>query len=260
MKPYQQVPILECGEPLVAIPLDQFAVESPHAYVNLGAPYGDKSPYYLRQRVLEGLTYAQQLLQRQHPHWQIQVFDAYRPLAVQQYMVDYAYAQTVAAQGLQPTDLTPAQQAALLQQVYQFWAVPSYDPATPPPHSTGAAVDVTLVDDNGSPVEMGSAIDEMSPRSYPAYFRVLLGGSCPSEEAGEICDFSQQQPTVSRDHWICYDQNRQLLKQVMTQAGFRQHPKEWWHFSLGDQMWAWLMQQEGLDEVLVAQYGGVYSS
>ena len=40
MKPYQKIPILECGEPLVPIPLEQFAIESPHPYEKLGASYG----------------------------------------------------------------------------------------------------------------------------------------------------------------------------------------------------------------------------
>jgi D-alanyl-D-alanine dipeptidase len=25
----------------------------------------------------------------------------------------------------------------------------------------------------------------------------------------------------------------------MEVAGFAQHPNEWWHFSHGDQLWAW---------------------
>jgi D-alanyl-D-alanine dipeptidase len=25
----------------------------------------------------------------------------------------------------------------------------------------------------------------------------------------------------------------------MLEAGFAQHPNEWWHFSHGDQLWAW---------------------
>jgi D-alanyl-D-alanine dipeptidase len=25
----------------------------------------------------------------------------------------------------------------------------------------------------------------------------------------------------------------------MAAAGFARHPNEWWHFSLGDQLWAW---------------------
>jgi D-alanyl-D-alanine dipeptidase len=39
----------------------------------------------------------------------------------------------------------------------------------------------------------------------------------------------------------------------MATAGFKRHLNEWWHFSYGDQIWAWLMTQEG--ERTVAKYG-----
>lgn len=81
-----------------------------------------------------------------------------------------------------------------------------------PPHSTGAAVDLTLVDAQGQPVDMGSPIDELSPRSLPDYY--------PPEST--------------------YTARRNLLHQVMAQAGFVRHPEEWWHFSWGDQLWAWV--------------------
>ena len=217
MKPYQQIAIAECGEPLVPIPLDIFATEHLHAYQKLGAPYGDKSPYYLRKQVVARLLQAQQQLQSCCPGWRIQVFDAYRPIAVQQYMVDYTFAELVQAQGLQLQELTDAQKQSIWEQVHQFWAAPNLNPATPPPHSTGAAVDVTLVDASGAPVNMGSPIDEISPRSFPDFFA------------------DQPEPEAQQ-----YHQNRQLLKQVMVSAGFLQHMNEWWHFSWGDQLWAWL--------------------
>ncbi|MBD2093716.1 D-alanyl-D-alanine dipeptidase [Trichocoleus sp. FACHB-591] len=217
MKPYQQIAIAECGEPLVPIPLDIFATEHLHAYQKLGAPYGDKSPYYLREQVVARLLQAQQQLQACCPSWRIQVFDAYRPIAVQQYMVDYTFAELVQGQGLQLQELTDAQKQSIWEQVHQFWAVPNVNPATPPPHSTGAAVDVTLVDASGAPVNMGSPIDEISPRSFPDFFA------------------DQPEPEAQQHH-----QNRQLLKQVMTSASFLQHMNEWWHFSWGDQLWAWL--------------------
>ena len=71
MKPYQQVPILECGELLVPIPMEVFAVESPHPYEKLGAPYGERSPYHLRQSVLNSLIQAQTQLQQHYPNWRI---------------------------------------------------------------------------------------------------------------------------------------------------------------------------------------------
>ena len=67
MKPYQKVPIEECGEALVAIPLEKFAVVSPHPYAELGAPYGQFSPYFLRQTVADRLLQAQAKLQLNDP-------------------------------------------------------------------------------------------------------------------------------------------------------------------------------------------------
>ena len=216
MKPYQKVPIKECGEALLAISRSHFALVTPHPYVALGAPYSGYSPYYLRQGVLQKLLAAQAYLQARKAGWKLQIFDAYRPVAVQQFMVDYAFEQLAIAKGLDITDINIETRAGLQAEVSQFWAVPSADPRTPPPHSTGAAVDLTLLDSSGSVVDMGSEIDEISPRAYPNYF---------AQQKGEQ---AQQ-----------FHRHRQLLAEAMTQTGFRQHPNEWWHFSAGDQLWAW---------------------
>ncbi len=228
MKPYQQIPIFECGEALIAIPAE-FSCVSPHPYEKLGAPYEDRSPFYLRQGVVDRLLMAQQTLQKNHSNWRLQIFDAYRPVAVQQFMVDYTFLQVALARDLAPESLTEEQRQDLLQQVYEFWAVPNLDPAMPPPHSTGAAIDVTLIDELGDEIDMGSPIDEISERSFPNHF-------------AEGSDFYQ---------------HRQILNQAMTAAGFKRHWNEWWHFSYGDQIWAWLMRQENLDQLFIAKYGQV---
>lgn len=231
MKPYQKIAIVECGEPLVPIPLAQFAVESPHPYQKVGAIYPDASPYHLRQSVLAALISAQTKLQDLQPGWRLQIFDAYRPVSVQEYMVDYTFAEVAQAEKLNPTSLSQQQRDAIWQKVYKIWAVPNHNPLTPPPHSTGAAVDLTLVDATGKVIDMGSAIDELSPRSGADYY------ACDPE--------------------LPYHHNRQLLRDVMCAAGFRRHLEEWWHFSLGDQMWAWLSNQEYPDAHVTARYGRV---
>ncbi|MEH2055022.1 MAG: M15 family metallopeptidase [Nostoc sp.] len=232
MRPYHQIPIFECGESLTKIPLELFAVESPHPYEKLGAPYGDRSPYYLRQSVIESLLQAQNYLNILHPNWHIQIFDAYRPIAVQQFMVDYSFAQAVRDRGLIDVELSPNLRQEVWEAVYEIWAVPSLDEKTPPPHSTGAAVDVTLVDDAGEIVNMGSPIDEMSERSHPDYY----------------ANSDRQQPQK-------YHAHRQLLRDVMLKAGFQRNPREWWHFSVGDQMWAWLNNQSNPANIFTARYG-----
>jgi D-alanyl-D-alanine dipeptidase len=235
MKPYQQISIRECGESLMPIPSDIFALETPHPYEKLGAPYHlskADSPYYLREGVLQQLIIAQNFLQQKYPQRKILIFDAYRPVEVQQFMVDYNFRETAKSQGYSLPLLSEEKKAEILAQVYQFWAVPSHDRATPPPHSTGAALDITLVDENNQIIEMGSPIDEISPRSYPNHF---ANSSEPREKQ--------------------YHQNRELLKEIMVEAGFQQHPNEWWHFCFGDQMWAWLQNEATNTNQFIARYG-----
>lgn len=234
MKSYQQVPIQDCGELLVPIPPTVFALACPHPYEALGAPYGSKSPFYVREGVLTRLFIAQQYLQSRCPGWKIFIFDAFRPLAVQQFMVDYTFTELIQQQGLRSETLTDSQRQTFLEQVYEFWAAPNPNPAYPPPHSTGGAIDLTLVNERGELIDMGSPIDELSPRSYPNHF-------------AESTNSQEQQ----------FHQHREVLHQVMTSAEFTRHQGEWWHFSYGDQMWAWLKQQAEPESMAIARYGRV---
>jgi zinc D-Ala-D-Ala dipeptidase len=230
MKPYQRITIAESHDPLIEIPTE-FPRVTPHPYASLGAPYGEKSPFFLRAGVIDRLKTAQQALTTQQPTWRIQIFDAYRPVAVQQFMVDHSFAEVVRDRGWDLQNLTPDQRDSALQQVHQFWAKPNANPLTPPPHSTGAALDVTLVNEYGLPIDMGGDLDEMTVRSYPDHY---VG----------LADSTAEQ----------FDQNRQLLNFCMTQAGFERHYHEWWHFSWGDQLWAWLKGRREL-EFAIAHYG-----
>lgn len=246
MKPYHHIEIRECGEPLVPINCETFAVLHPHPYVALGAPYGDASPYFLRQDVCDRLGQAQRYLSVNYPGWRIQIFDAYRPIPVQQFMVEHAYGEILEARGLTDAELSDVHRQALREEVYQFWAVPSPDPQTPPPHSTGAALDVTLVNEIGNVLNMGSPIDELSPRSFPDYF----APESPHRPATDLTPPSE----CDRAH-----QNRRILYRAMRSAGFQRHPQEWWHFSFGDQLWAWLtrVEQGQTEEGAIARYGRV---
>ncbi|MEO0843991.1 MAG: M15 family metallopeptidase [Cyanobacteria bacterium J06643_5] len=234
MRPYHYIEIVECNEPLVQIPLKYFAVESPHPYEKLGAPYAELSPYFVRETIVDYLINAQNYLQQLRPDWQIQIFDAYRPVAVQKFMVDYTFSQALRENGLTESSLSEVEKQNIWKEVYKIWAEPSLNEKTPPPHSTGAAVDVTLVDEMGQIVDMGSPIDELSDRSLPDYYADTQIESAPR-----------------------YHANRLLLLDVMEKAGFKRNPREWWHFSFGDQMWAWLKDEENNEKTCVACYGKV---
>ena len=226
MRPWLAIPIEECGEPLVALPAAAFAFTVPHPYQAQGAPYGGASPWMLRQGVLAALLDAQAALDARRPGWRLKLFDAYRPVAVQSFMVWQEFLKQARLAGVSlagyadPQTLharQPALHDRLAATVYEFWASPSDDPATPPSHSTGAAVDLTLQDDAGREIDMGCPIDETTERAYPDHY---AGAMHPAQQA-------------------CHA-HRVLLNDVMTAAGFCRHPNEWWHFSMGDQIWAWM--------------------
>lgn len=232
MKPYRSIPIKDCGEPLVPIPQGIFGFFDPHPYVAAGAPYGKTSPWMLRQSILEDLKSVQIRLQKLRPGWFLMFFDAYRPNEVQEYMVQWEFGQQASQAGLSPDRVTDEQRTELFEKVYRLWAIPSADPATPPPHSTGAVVDITLADENGQEVNMGSPIDENSDRSNSDHF------ANASDEAGKRANA-----------------NRELLNDVMCAEGFQRNPREWWHFSKGDQAWTWYAREAGREAPSYAIYG-----
>ena len=71
-------------------------------------------------------------------------------------------------------------------------------------HTRGVAVDLTLADRNGRPLDMGTPFDDMSPRSHPT----------STEVAAEAI------------------RNRMWLAGLMVSAGFEAIETEWWHFQL----------------------------
>jgi len=80
------------------------------------------------------------------------------------------------------------------------------DPRRGSPHSRGVAVDLTLVDDAGRPLDMGTPFDAFTSLSHHANTEVS--------------------PTAQR--------NRLLLLGLMSAAGWDFYSKEWWHYQLFD--------------------------
>jgi D-alanyl-D-alanine dipeptidase len=219
MRPWHGVPIDDCGEALVPLPASLLRLE-PHPYASLGAPYGPgASPFQLRSGVLSRLLAAQEALRRHDPGLRLAIFDAWRPLAVQRFMVRQAFVEECLQRRLDPEGQGPELEA-VRELVGRFWADPSPNPATPPPHSTGAAVDLTLADREGQPLAMGGAIDALGPISEPDHYASAASADPEAEPA----------------RWHA---NRERLRAAMQAVGFARHPNEWWHFSWGDQLWAW---------------------
>ena len=214
MRPWSLIPIAECGEPMQELPPALLRME-PHPYMALGAAYGASgTPFQLRLGVVQRLLDAQQQLIEHDPSLRLSIFDAWRPIAVQAFMVDHSIAELCRERGVEVRSGDAFDQ--VVADVGRFWAAPSRDPMKPPPHSTGAAVDLTLSSSDGTPLAMGGEIDAIGAVSEPQHY------------AG------RDDSNARRWH-----QRRQLLAEVMGAAGFAQHPNEWWHYSFGDQLWAW---------------------
>jgi len=91
VKPYRSHPIEECGEPLVSLEGLGFLLTTPHPYQEFGAPYGAANPWTARRSVVEALSKALEVLKGLHPDWTFRIFDAYRPNAIQSYMVIHEF-------------------------------------------------------------------------------------------------------------------------------------------------------------------------
>jgi D-alanyl-D-alanine dipeptidase len=219
-RPWSAIPIHDAADPLVELPPELLRLE-PHPYASLGAPYGEgASPFRLRSGVIRRLLAAQDALQRGEGGWRLAIFDAWRPVAVQRFMVAASIEAECRARGFDPAGASAAALREVKEAVARFWAPPSTDPATPPPHSTGGAVDLTLADADGRLLAMGGAIDAIGPVSEPNHYAAAAAADPASTAA-------------------LWQGRRDRLAAVMAHAGFVRHPNEWWHFSHGDQLWAW---------------------
>ena len=76
-------------------------------------------------------------------------------------------------------------------------------------HRQGTSIDLTLLDEVGKPLDMGTDQDELSAEAHPLYYKDIF-------------------PRSNSEHE--FHENRMLLWEVMKSAGFTPHPREWWHF------------------------------
>ena len=215
MKIWNIIPIKDNGYKLIAIPSCLNFLD-PHPYFHLGAPYKDKTSIWkLREEVVNRLVKVNDYLISKSS-FNLLIYDRWRPLEVQEFMFKRAFLLEGEKSDIDISFENIKSYPSILKKVEKFWAYPSYDTRCPPPHSTGGALDVCLSDKDGNLVEMGSMVDQMDETSNPYFY-----ANIKNEEA------------------IIWNSRRNLLREIMTKFGFAQHPNEWWHFSYGDQLWAW---------------------
>lgn len=80
-------------------------------------------------------------------------------------------------------------------------------------HSYGMALDITILDEHGHELDMGTGFDDMTELSHPALEEGFL-------VAGQLTEAQVA--------------NRRLLREAMAHAGFVGINTEWWHFDCGN--------------------------
>lgn len=149
--------------------------------------YTDLREAYLHPKAAAALAKAQQALKKLRPELSLKVYDATRPMSVQQKMWN-----TVAGTSKNIYVSNPRNGGGM--------------------HNYGLAVDITLCDAiTGDTLDMGTKVDFLGKYAHI------------DDEAG----------LVAR-HIITPEakKNRELLRKVMTEAGFKPLKTEWWHFNL----------------------------
>lgn len=149
------------------------------------AVYSGITRAWLHPDAAHKLIAAHRLLKKAHPGWRFVIYDAARPMSVQRKM-------WAMVRGTDKTNYVsnPANGGGL--------------------HNYGLAVDLTILDEKGKPLPMGTPFDYFGEEAHTNREESLL-------ESGRITHEEFE--------------NRRLLRRLMRQAGFRSIPYEWWHFN-----------------------------
>lgn len=148
--------------------------------------YKDLKEAYLHPKAAKALAKAQQILKKSHPGLTLKVYDAARPMSIQQKMWN-----VVAGTPKNIYVSNPRNGGGM--------------------HNYGMAVDITLADEKGDSIPMGTRIDYMGAAAHIDKEALLVKKKIITAEA---------------------KRNRELLRSVMRQAGFKPLRTEWWHFNL----------------------------
>ena len=161
---------------------------------------------YLRKTVYELLLKAEDNLP---DSYHLRIWDAWRPLSLQNELYEVYRQDLINTFNL--SSLPVDEQNAFIS---RYIAIPSENPDLPPAHTTGGAVDLTLIDKYGNELDMGTGFDDFSEKAATDFFE-------KEQYNGSIIQ-----------------KNRRILNQAMTKAGFTNLPSEWWHYDYGNENWA----------------------
>jgi D-alanyl-D-alanine dipeptidase len=148
--------------------------------------YGCLDAAFAQPYLIRKLKYASNLLRKKKPGYQFIVFDAARPIECQWALW----------------------KAIRLPESRKHIYVA--DPRKGSIHNYGCAIDLSIVDERGIPLDMGTEFDFFGELAQPR------------------CELKMRKNGKLTDAQIA---NRQLLRTCMKSAGFLGTSSEWWHFN-----------------------------
>jgi D-alanyl-D-alanine dipeptidase len=166
--------------------LPQVAVDLRYASTNnfMGEDlYGEFRTAYLHQVAFAKLKAASAELKRRQPRWKLLVFDALRPRSVQRRLWDRV-------KGTEKEEYVA-------------------NPDKGSIHNFGFAVDLSLMNERGQEVDMGTEFDNFTDLAQPVLEEQMV-------RAGRLT-------RTQVNH-------RKILRAAMQSAGFKNIRNEWWHF------------------------------
>jgi len=275
---WKEIPLAEPENPESLVPLGSFSkydsifTSSVYFGQHNNSPYmkkfleGSMPTIFVREGVAEALKVAEKQLPK---GMYFVVYDAYRPLQVQQSLYDTFYGELKN----QHSDWSENQLSVETQKFVSLPRSPKLDPDVKfvSPHNTGGAVDLAISVLSGEDQRMVDQIDQelsgldqendlkayklqfkkyqiLRQKGTPLDFGTLFdhGGSRAALNYYEV--LAKQRPLTSEEKKA--QENRRILYNAMIDVGFQPYEDEWWHYnSLKTQMGA---KTAGLDH---AEYG-----
>jgi zinc D-Ala-D-Ala dipeptidase len=164
------------------------------------ARFAYKRETLVRATVADMIRIASESLPR---GYRFAIIEGWRPLHVQRRMY--------AATWNRFKDKHPDWSEVQLRRVANRYTAPP-NAVVPPPHSTGGAVDFALLDESGEEVSMMEPFTRLHSDAF-------------SFDAEGLSDKARK--------------NRDILGAALTKGGLTNYPSEWWHWTYGDQGWAY---------------------
>ena len=163
--------------------------------------YGNLERAYFEPSFADRVVKAQQILKRRKPNYTLLIYDAARPISVQRHMrkvVEGTQFEGFVADGTKGGR-----------------------------HNYGVAVDLTIAQIDGSPLDMGAEFDDFSKAAS------VKGTPDTDDPATRSIEVYRDYVLELAERGIISLEaanNRLLLIEVMLEAGLYPYRREWWHF------------------------------